>query len=217
MTFSFPPEKYEILSQRLVIRTPIPEDAAAYVDLMGKVENLPMGETEAMKDLSVPAMIERFGRWKKSSDAGKNAFLTIALRETDEVVAWMGFNCFRTREGLEGTAPERDEPAPGLAGRYLTDVGVNVDYRHRRRGYGLEAVCAAVDFAFATIGCQVVRLETSLENERWRGLMVAAGLGAAEETAKLSYNGEVGYLYKVTKEDWQKVKEDLKAKGKWMV
>ncbi|ETS78571.1 hypothetical protein PFICI_10633 [Pestalotiopsis fici W106-1] len=217
MAFSFPPQSYEVKSQRLVIRDPVPEDAEAFVDLMGKVENLPMGETEAMTGLTVDSVVARFGRWKKTSLAGKNAFLSVALRDTNQMVGWMGFNCFRTKEEFDGTVPERDEPTPGLEGRYLTDVGVNIDYRHRRKGYALEAVCSAVEFAFETIGCQVVRLETSLVNERWRGLMVAIGLGDFEEQAPSSYNGEVGCIYKVHKDAWQKVKADLKAKGKWYV
>ena len=217
MAFTFPPETWEIKSQRLVIRDPIPEDAQAVIDLMGKVENLPMGETKAMEGLTVDTMIERFERWKKMSLKGQNAFLTVALRETNEVVGWMGFNCFRTREEFEGTVPERDEPTPGIEGRYLTDVGVNVDYRHRRKGYALETVCAAVEYAFATVGCRVVRLETALVNERWRGLMAACGLAPLEERAPSSFNGEVCCIYKVHKDGWQQVKADLKDKGKWYV
>ncbi|KAK9773879.1 putative Gcn5-related n-acetyltransferase [Seiridium cardinale] len=216
MAFSFPPEKYEITGPRLVIRNAIPQDAQALVDLMGKVENLPEGATEAMTGLTIESMVERMGRWNKSASEGKNAFLSIALRDTNEVVGYMGFNCFRSKAEFDGTEPERDLPLPGLEGRYLTDLGVSIDYRQRRRGYSTETICASIEFASETLGCQVVRLETGLANEPWRGLMRYIGFGELEQKDKVSYgNHPIGWLYRVDREAWQKAKANLKANGRW--
>jgi RimJ/RimL family protein N-acetyltransferase len=216
MAFSFPPETYEIITPRLVIRTAIPQDAEAIVDLMGNVENLPMGETEAMKGLTVQAMVERFGRWKLSASQGKNAFLAVALRDTNEVVGYMGFNCFRSKAEFDGIEPERDLPLPGVEGRYLTDIGVNIHHTQRRKGYSTETLCAAIEFAFNSVGCQVVRLETGLLNEPWRALMRSLGFAELEEKAGISYEeNRIGYLYKVNRETWERTKNDLQAKGKW--
>lgn len=216
MSFKFPPKTYEIRAPRLVIRTALPQDAEAFVPLLCKTENLPMGETQARAEVTVEKMVERLGRWKEMASQGKNAFLAIASRDTNEVVGYMGFNCFRTKEEFEGTWPERDEPLPGVEGRYLTDLGVVIDYRQRRKGYSTEVLCAAIDFAFGSLGCQIVRLETGLENEPWRALMKDMGFGDLEEKAPVSYGDHpMGWLYKVDLRTWLDAQANLKSRGKW--
>ncbi|KAH6647730.1 gcn5-related n-acetyltransferase [Truncatella angustata] len=216
MSFQFPPESYEILTPRLVLRSTIAQDAEAMIDLMCKVENLPMGQTEAMAGQTVEAMVARLERWNSTAAQGKNAYLAIALRDTNEVIGYMGFNCFRTKEEFEGTVPERETPLPGVEGRYLTDLGVVMDYRQRRKGYSTEVVSACLELAFNAIGCEVVRLETGLANEPWRGLMYAFGFGDLEEKGVLSYGDHpIGWIYNVKRDAWKKTRETLKAQGKW--
>lgn len=215
MTFQFPPTKYEIVTPRLVIRNAIEQDAQAIIDLMCKVENLPVGETEGLTGQTIESMIARIGRWNKTAAEGKNAFLSIALRDTNQVVGYMGYNCFRSEEEYDGTIPERETPLPGVEGRYLTDLGVTIDYRERRKGYSSEVICACIEFAFKAIGCRVVRLETSPTNEPWRAHMRSLGLGGLEEHGALSYAHPVGWLWRVDEDAWQNAKAGLKAQGKW--
>ncbi|KAI0143799.1 hypothetical protein GGR57DRAFT_340148 [Xylariaceae sp. FL1272] len=103
----------------------------------------------------------------------------------------MGFNCFRTKAEYEGTEAERQEPLlSGPEGRYLTDLGINVDIKHRRKGYSAEVLCLALEFAFNELLCQVVRMETSLFNEPWRALMRSMGFGHLEKESVATYNDD---------------------------
>jgi RimJ/RimL family protein N-acetyltransferase len=219
MHIDFPPESYRIETPRLVIRSPVAADIPAMMELMSNPANLPMGETKAETGLTAEGMGTRLDKWRRLASEGRNAFLVVALRNDDDavvVIGYLGFNCFRTRGEFDGSEPERDDPTPGLDGRYLTDLGVVLDHRQRRRGYSSEAVCAAAEFAYAELGCQVVRMETGLANEPWRGLMRSLGLAALEEKGQASYPGKpIAWLYKVHRAAWEAAKVELKEKGKW--
>ncbi|KAI1847491.1 hypothetical protein JX265_000741 [Neoarthrinium moseri] len=216
MAFAFPPTAYEIKSPRLVIRTPTVADAGAFIELLGNVKNLPLGETGAMKDLTIDSISVRIEKWRKLASEGRGPFLAVALRHTDEVIGYMAFNCFRTKDEYEGTEPEREHPLPGPEGRYLTDLGIVMDHRHRRKGYSSEVICMASEFAFNSLGCQVVRMETGIANEPWRSLMRSMGFGAIEEKGAVSYaERPIGWLYKVDKITWQQTERNLKANEKW--
>lgn len=222
MLTEFPPKSWRIETPRLVIRTPEPADATAMVEVLSNPANLPMGETKAPPRSTEEKVRERLERWCKLAVEGRMVTLVVALRDQaggagdGAIVGYMGFNCFRTRGELEGTEPERQDPTPGLEGRYMTDLGVTIDHAHQRRGYSTEVVCASTEFAFEEVGCQVVRLETALLNEPWRALMRFMGLGGLEEKATVSFGDKSeGYIYKVDKAVWQKAKAELKEKGKW--
>ncbi|KAI1259880.1 gcn5-related n-acetyltransferase [Xylariaceae sp. FL1019] len=216
MPFAFPPASYEIRSPRLIIRSPVQDDCEAFIALLSNARNLPPGVTEVMPNLTPEGQSARLKRWRTSASEGRNAFLAIALRETNELVGYIGFNCFRTKEEYEGTEPERQEPLlSGPEGRYLTDLGINTDIKHRRKGYSSEVLCLAPEFAFKELQCQLVRMETSLLNEPWRAVMRDVGFGHLEKESIATYNDELGFVYIVDRSTWERTKGHLLGRRKW--
>ncbi|KAK7218969.1 hypothetical protein V2G26_006972 [Clonostachys chloroleuca] len=51
--------------------------------------------------------------------------------------------------------------------RETTDIGITIDHKHWRKGYGVEAFCGLVEFAHRELGCKLFRVETGLTNEPW--------------------------------------------------
>ncbi|KAH8666908.1 hypothetical protein BX600DRAFT_436281 [Xylariales sp. PMI_506] len=220
MSFTFPPPTWEIKSPRLVIRTTVDADAETFVSLMHKPENQPQGETEFAKVETVDEKRARLARWRTTASEGRNAFLAVALRDKpDQVVGYMGFNTFRTRAEAEHTEPERDgPPLPGVEGRYLTDVGVNIDSEYQRKGFAREVMAAVVEYSLnGPLGCEIVRIETAFANEKWRGLMNAMGLNDTEASKPLSFTGykNDGYVWEVNRVAWEKAKASMVASGTW--
>ncbi|KAF9536405.1 hypothetical protein EC957_011048 [Mortierella hygrophila] len=218
MSSSFPPSLYEILTPRLVIRNAIPSDAKTLARILSSPENMPYQRVHG--SISIDGMLHRIANWNKMASDGSNAFLVIALRETGEPIGTGGFNCFELHPGSADTPasePSVDPQSTSASGGslYLTDIGVMLDHPLWRRGYATEALCASIDFAFTELKCQLVRLETDIENEPWRALMRSLGLGDLEENAIASYNGTRGWLYKIDVETWETTKINMKASGKW--
>ncbi|ETS75026.1 hypothetical protein PFICI_13510 [Pestalotiopsis fici W106-1] len=212
----FPPDRYEIITPRLIIRHAVPKDAMAFIGLLGEVENLPMGETEAIKGLTVDNMTERIAKWRKNASDGKNAVLAIALCQTDHVIGYMGFNCFRSKPEADKTEPDRDMPLSGVEGRYLTDVGVVISHKERRKGYSTEVVCAAIEFALYTLGCIVVRFETGIENAPWQTLMSSFGFDNLKCKEVLSYgDNPTGWKWEVNSTEWSEARQKLVNAGSW--
>ncbi|KAG9072217.1 hypothetical protein KI688_006441 [Linnemannia hyalina] len=218
MSSSFPPSLYEIVTPRLVIRNAIPSDAKTLARILSSPENMPYQRGHG--SISIDGMLRRIANWNKMASDGSNAFLAIVLRETGEPIGTGGFNCFELHPGGADTpAPEPsvDPQSSAASGGspYLTDIGVMLDHPLWRRGYATEALCASIDFAFTELKCQLIRLETDIENEPWRALMRSLGLGDLEESGVASYDGTTGWLYKIDVETWETTKTNMKASGKW--
>lgn len=80
------------------------------------------------------------------------------------------------------------------APRYSTDIGIMVAKSSWRKGYGIEALCALTQYAFAELGIARVIIETDLANEPWRSLMHAMGLAQFENKQRVTY-GEQAVEY----------------------
>ena len=98
----------------------------------------------------------------------------------------------------------------------MTDFGVVLDHRYWRRGFGSEIVCALVEYARRELGCVLFRTETGLENDEWRALMAALGLGRFEERDRASYDGDLEcFVWRFEETSWEEVKKGLVADAKW--
>lgn len=209
-------ESYQILSPRLVIRTAVATDAESLQKFMTTPENFPHNPCNTA--MTVEKLQTSIGRWHDMQREGINAFLVITLRETGELIGQGSYNCFeRTADDDAGEEKAEEDEAGRHATRpLLTDFGVMLDHRHWRRGLGAEAVCSLVEFAARDLGCGVFRTETDEGNEPWRALLRGVGLAGFESFGPQSYDESVsGWVWKFDAEDWERVRADLKEKGKW--
>ncbi|WYZ34595.1 hypothetical protein EsH8_I_000871 [Colletotrichum jinshuiense] len=229
MTAPFPQDAYEIVTPRLIIRSATPDDAEALYRLLSTPENQPFDEVQP--DLSPEVMLGRISRWGPQTASGLRAILMITLRETGELIGCGGFNCFETAAGetcdvaLRRLLEEETKAEDGGVERgrrritpYLTDFGVVLDHRHWGVGYGREVLCAQVEYAINELGCSIVRVETTVENEPWRAVMKSVGLSRLETKQPVSYGDkQIGFVYKIDPATWNGVKEDLKKSEKWLL
>lgn len=208
-TQRFPRESYEIVSPRLIIRTALDSDAEGLHQFLTTAENFP--HTPYNKELTVERLRGAIGRWKDMQPKGDNAFLIITLRQTGEIIGQGSYNCFEWVE-----APAEASVEGRKKKEMLTDLGVMLDHRHWRKGLGTEALCSLVDFAIEELGCTLFRTETAEENEPWRAIIQSVGLRDFESFGAQSYDEKVqGWVWKFDADDWQKVKSERQANGKW--
>lgn len=208
-TQRFPRESYEIVSPRLIIRTALDSDAEGLHQFLTTAENFP--HTPYNKELTVERLRGAIGRWKDMQPKGDNAFLIITLRQTGEIIGQGSYNCFEWVE-----APAEASVEGRKKKEMLTDLGVMLDHRHWRKGLGTEAICSLVDFAIEELGCTLFRTETAEENEPWRAIIQSVGLRDFESFGAQSYDEKVqGWVWKFDADDWQKVKSERQANGKW--
>ncbi|PKS06751.1 hypothetical protein jhhlp_006825 [Lomentospora prolificans] len=209
------PTAYNIQTPRLTLRTPTPADVEPFFKLLQTPQNFPHDPME--KDLTVEKLSEHVDRMVTAAASGKNGFLMFASRETGELVGFGGYNCFEmhapsaflgNREAVEGEEKEEEER--------MTDFGVVLDYKHWRKRYGIEILCALVEYARAELGCELFRVETGMENGPWRALMGAMGFGGSERPAKASYDGAVECLaWRFDGGMWEEAKKGMREAGKW--
>lgn len=89
-----------------------------------------------------------------------------------------------------------------------------------RQGYAREAVCAMTEFGFATLGVGYMHMDTEHDNEGLRGLMrnlgieekVGSGVEVDDAVLKFAWKS---FNYDWDRQTWERVKEGLKARGKW--
>ncbi|KAI0422521.1 acetyltransferase [Xylaria grammica] len=197
-------DAYEIHSPRLIVRTAIKLDAESMREFITNPDNNPHTPTES--NVTIESMQTRIGKWQESTAKGIRAFQVIILRSTGELIGYGGYNCFDLIE----------EPSEDAAPRYLTDIGTAIAKSHWRKGYGLEALCALTEYAFAELGIARVRIETNLSNEPWRRLMHAVGLAQFESQQKVTFGEKpMGYTWHFDAANWQAVKEDMQRRDKW--
>ncbi|TGJ87318.1 hypothetical protein E0Z10_g1452 [Xylaria hypoxylon] len=200
----FARDAYEIHSPRLIIRTAIEADAEGMREFITNPVNNPHTPTES--DVTIESMRIRVRKWQELTVKGTNGFQVITLRSTGELIGYGGFNCFNLIE----------EPAENAIHRYLTDIGIAIAKSQWRKGYGLEALCALTEYAFAELRMARVRIETDFANEPWRRLMHVVGLARFENQQNVTFGEKpMGYTWHVDVANWQVVKEDMQRKGKW--
>ncbi|KDN69431.1 putative acetyltransferase [Colletotrichum sublineola] len=203
---------YEIKSPRLIMRTATDSDAEEFLNLLTKAENFPFGEPE--KDLTLEKLRVRIGKFAESTAKGKDAFMVIALRDTNQLIGYGGYNTFESLDPAEFLTATTLSPGP----KYMTDFGIMIDHEHWRKGYGMETISALVEHARAELGCELFRTETDNDNEPWRALMRALGLAGLEERHKASYDASLDvWVWKFDAGHWDQAKKRLKAEGKWVL
>ncbi|KAK1979235.1 acetyltransferase [Colletotrichum cereale] len=203
---------YEIKSPRLIVRTATDTDAEEYYKLMTNPENFPFEEIE--KDLTLEKLRTRIGKFAELTAKGKNAFTVVALRDTNKLIGYGGYNTFEALDPAEFLT--ETTLSPGV--KYMTDLGIIIDHEHRRKGYGMELISALVEHARVELGCELFRAETGTVNEPWRALMRAAGLAEFEGRHKASYDASQDvWVWKFDAGHWDQAKRKLQAEGGWLL
>ncbi|KAK1636343.1 acetyltransferase [Colletotrichum phormii] len=201
---------YEILSPRLIVRTVTESDTESFHAIMTAPENFPFEQPE--QGLSFEKLRARIEKFAKMSAEGKNAFLVVELRDTNELIGYGGYNTF------ESVAPTEFLDQTTLSGSetYMTDIGIIIDYKQWRKGYGLELISLLIEYAHNELGCEVFRTETGDDNEPWRALMRAAGLSRFKGRHKASYDEKQEvWVWKFDAGHWRQEKERMQVDGKW--
>ncbi|OHE94395.1 acetyltransferase [Colletotrichum orchidophilum] len=201
---------YEIVSPRLIIRTATDSDTESFLAIMTAPENFPFEKPE--QGLTLDKLRTRIDKFAKMSAEGQNAFMVVELRDTRKLVGYGGYNTFGSIDPAEFLS-ETTLPAGKT---YLTDIGIIVDHKHWRKGYGLESVSALIEYARNELGCEVFRAETGDDNEPWRALMRAAGLAKFEGRHKASYDpSQEVWVWKFDAGHWRREQERMRKEGKW--
>lgn len=212
-SYRFPPESYEILSPRLVIRTALESDAEGLHRFLTTAKNFP--HTPCNEELTVEKLRGSIGRWKDMQAEGANAFLIIVLRETGEIIGQGSYNCFEWVAAAPSTSNQDTFTGEDDSKKRLTDFGVMLDHQHWGKGLGTEAACSMVDFAIEELGCSLFRTETAEENEAYRAFIRKLGLQDFETFGPQSYDEKIeGWVWKFDAQDWQRVKTKAKETGK---
>jgi RimJ/RimL family protein N-acetyltransferase len=204
----------KIDSPRLIIRTAVQSDAEAFRDFLTTPGNFPFQEPE--KDLTMDRIRTRIDKFANFTAKREHGWVVFVLRETKELIGYGGYNTFVSVDSAAFLAGGTTTLSPGE--KRMTDLGINIDHRHWRKGYGLEILEALVEHARTDLGCELFRTETGDDNQPWRSLMRAAGLGQFESRQKASYdaNQEV-WVWKFDAGHWEQSKKKLQADGKWLL
>ncbi|WYZ46651.1 hypothetical protein EsH8_IX_000876 [Colletotrichum jinshuiense] len=203
---------YEVNSSRLIIRTAIDSDTESFHKLLTTAENFPFEEPE--KGLTIEKLRARIGRFAESTAQGKNAFMVVILHETNQLIGYGGYNTFESAEPAEFLRETTLEPGQ----KKMTDIGIVLDHKYWRKGYGLELVSVLVEFARLELGCELFRAETGNDNEPWRALMRAAGLAEFEGKHKASYDANQDvWVWMFDSGHWEQAKTKMQAEGKWLL
>jgi RimJ/RimL family protein N-acetyltransferase len=202
---------HSIATPRLLIRSAIPSDAQAIASLRGDPKNNPYTPVEP--NLSAAVFEDRIRTWTAFAQEGKNAFMVIILLDNPTssdgagtLIGFGGFNCFEA---------ERDSPTAEI----VADTGAMIDHEYWGTGYAREAVCATVEYGLYTLGCGQITIETSVDNEPWRGLMRSIGLGPVERLREVGEeaNAQQESVYRFGRSEWEKARQQMMASGKWML
>lgn len=122
---------------------------------------------EPEKGLAVEKLRARIQKFAKMSAEGVNTFLVVELRGRNELIGYGGYNTF---DSVDPTEFLDQTTLPGSE-THMTDIGIIIDHKHWRKGYGLESI--SIEYAQNNLGCEVFRAETGNDNEPWRALMRA--------------------------------------------
>jgi len=213
MASPFARPSYEILSPRLIIRTATELDTEAFHKLLTTPENFPHESPE--KDLTPEKLRTRIGGFGESTARGQNAWVVFCLRETGELIGHGGYNTFELVEPGQFLGYKSGSSTHSGPEKPMTDLGIMIDHRHWRKGYGLEILCALIEYARG-LGCELFRTETGDDNEPWKALMQAAGLGGCKGRGPASYDEKLEvWNWKFDVDQWEQTKKDLEADGKW--
>ena len=84
-------------------------------------------------------------------------------------------------------------------GKKVVDTGVMIDSSECRKGYAAETLLISYDYAFDTLGADIVQMETMQTNRPVRNLAKKV-LGMERIEREGEHGREV--LFRMTREDW---------------
>lgn len=148
---------------------------------------------------SIPE-VRRYQGWERTDPQGvREQIEEMAERAPGEPGGWVQFSVEERESGRlvgdVGLSPAEGEPG-------VIKVGYTISPDVQGRGYATDAVRALVDYAFDTLGADVVRAYASEENEP--SIRVAAKVGMRlVERLEHRYDDEVWYgvRYELRRED----------------
>jgi RimJ/RimL family protein N-acetyltransferase len=171
-----------IVTERLTLRRSIPEDAG-----------------EIARYRSDP-MVRRYQGWGQTDAATvRRQIEEMADRLPGEPSGWVQFTV-EERDGGGLVGDVGLSPADGEDGVIL--IGYTIDPASQGRGYATEAVRALIDYAFVTLGADLVRAYASAENIPSHRVVEKSGLKLMER-----FEGEddgvkwSGVRYELRRED----------------
>ncbi|CAI6089632.1 unnamed protein product [Clonostachys chloroleuca] len=189
---AFARRSYECRTPRLLIRTPTSVDEEVYNTLSTDQKHYPYEKAET--ELARETITEFIKNMPNYSSAGAAAFFVIELRETEFL----------------------KKPEASSEPMLQTDIGITIDHKHWRKGYGVEAFCGLVEFAHRELGCKLFRVETGLTNEPWVGLMQKVGLSTFKKSdCSVVEDGKEVWDWRFDVEDWAKARRAMVETGKW--
>ncbi|CAG9998273.1 unnamed protein product [Clonostachys byssicola] len=206
----FARRSYECGTPRLLIRTPTSMDEEVYYTLSTDQKNYPYEKAET--ELTRKTITEFIKNVPNYSSAGAAAFFVIELRETGEVIGLCGYNAFNSQKPTDFLKKPEASSEP----MSQTDIGITIDHKHWRKGYGVEAFCGLVEFAHRELDCKLFRVETGLINEPWVSLMEKVGLSAFKKSDMSIVEDEKEvWDWRFDVADWAKARRDMVETGKW--
>jgi RimJ/RimL family protein N-acetyltransferase len=175
------PEPRPITTERLVLRRSVLDDAG------------PISSYRSDPD------VHRYQGWERTDPDGiRLEIQEMAGRAPGEPGGWVQFSVQERETGAlvgdVGMSPA-DEPD-------VIKVGYTMAPEFQGRGYATEAVAALVDFAFDTLGANVVRAYASAENTPSIRVAEKVGMRLVERIEHV-YGDEVwhGVRYEINRED----------------
>ncbi|KAF7870264.1 hypothetical protein EAF04_004012 [Stromatinia cepivora] len=212
---------HNFTTPHLILRSALSSDAHPFTLVRNDPQNSPFGGV-VDPDLSTEVQAQRLEAQKISTAAGKNAWLVVILKDSEELprindvedlrvhdgflIGMTGFNSFPMEKSVDDTGKDI----------LLGDTGVLIDYRFARKGYAMETLCAVVEYGFHELRCGKITLATYAINAPFRGLMRAARL---EDVMVLRSIGD-GHpdqeaYYEFGQQKWETAKKEMVRDEKW--
>jgi RimJ/RimL family protein N-acetyltransferase len=118
-------------------------------------------DAEAISAYRSDPEVQRYQGWGGTAPEDVRAEIVEMAPRAPGLDGWVQFSVF-TRDGGRlvgdvGLSPTEGEPG-------VIKVGYTIDPEFQGKGYATEAVAALVDYAFDTVGAEVVRAYASAEN-----------------------------------------------------
>ena len=165
----------QIETERLVLRTPSPEDADDLLDFVGDPEVMRwIGGEAGDRDAAVAAIERWLSRWEED---GIGHFSVV---RNDRVIGRVGFLVWDRRTWQSSSYAEAGDAAE-------TELGWTLAREHWGHGYATEAALAARDWAYEERG--IGRVISLIAPDNARSIRVAEKLGAAPQETISTFHG----------------------------
>jgi RimJ/RimL family protein N-acetyltransferase len=158
------------------------------------------GDADAISAYRSDPAVHRMQGWDRTDPEGvRKEIEEMAIRRPGEPGGWVQFTVeHRADDTLVGDVGL--SPADGEAG--VIKVGYTIDPMFQGRGYATEAVAALIDYAFETLGAEVVRAYAGAENTPSIRVMEKVGMELIER-----FQGSDG------EETWTGVRYEITRSG----